>query len=434
MPTGGTDAACDPARTALRYGVFHALTDAVTVAVVFRAVRAGGVPLESALALVVAYDLLAFAGQLVLGWAQDRWYGPRAALWAGAVLGAVATTVHGVTPMAAVVLAGTANALVHLGAGASVLRLGLHVATPAGLFVAPGALGLGVGLWLGRNPGIGPLWPLGMLLLLVLLLLVGLPSVPGRRAEAAPAGPPRAGDDAIAPRAPVQHARPDQAKPDQARRTKPSRTKPSRTKPVRSPAPGPGHPAGCSGAAAGLDRRPLPRRSHRGEGLPAQRLAGGRDPRGGVSRQVPRRGRRRPVRLDQDDGHRALVSAPLVAVPWSHPVILLAGLLAFQMTMPVTLVTVARLMPTRLGTAFGWTCFALALGSLPAMFDWGGVLSARPMLFGWILVAAVAVFAGLTLAEVGDRDRGPGGGLATRTITGTGRDGVDECPAPRPSR
>jgi len=131
-----------------------------------------------------------------------------------------------------------------------------------------------------------------------------------------------------------------------------------------------------------------------------------------------------------------LVSAPLVAVPWSHPVILLAGLLAFQMTMPVTLVTVARLMPNRLGTAFGWTCFALALGSLPAMFDWGGVLSARPMLFGWILVAAVAVFAGLTLAEVGDRDRdrGPGGGLATRTITGTGRDGVDECPAPQPSR
>jgi MFS transporter, FSR family, fosmidomycin resistance protein len=97
------------------------------------------------------------------------------------------------------------------------------------------------------------------------------------------------------------------------------------------------------------------------------------------------------------------LSAPLIAFSEPNPVLLLAGLLIFQMTMPVTLTAVARLMPHRLATAFGWTCLALILGSLPTMFSWGDVCCGKPLLFAWILLAAVAVWFGLKFVGVRGR-------------------------------
>jgi FSR family fosmidomycin resistance protein-like MFS transporter len=94
-------------------------------------------------------------------------------------------------------------------------------------------------------------------------------------------------------------------------------------------------------------------------------------------------------------GGALLISAVLLVMPGPGPVPLLAGLLFFQMTMPVTLVAVGRLMPARPGTAFGWTCLALAVGAVPTMFGWGSALVVKPMLAGWILIATVAVVAGL---------------------------------------
>src|SRR5665648_840312 len=52
---------------------------------------------------------------------------------------------------AAVILAGLGNAMFHLGAGAQVLRQGLSRAAPAGLLVAPGALGLALGVCSARS-------------------------------------------------------------------------------------------------------------------------------------------------------------------------------------------------------------------------------------------------------------------------------------------
>jgi FSR family fosmidomycin resistance protein-like MFS transporter len=111
-------------------------------------------------------------------------------------------------------------------------------------------------------------------------------------------------------------------------------------------------------------------------------------------------------------GAALLISAVLLAVPGPGPLPLLAGLLCFQMTMPVTLVAVGRLMPTRPATAFGWTCLALAAGAAPTVFGGVGALVVKPMLVGWILIATTAVVAGLhasgvrprrTLARVGSR-------------------------------
>jgi FSR family fosmidomycin resistance protein-like MFS transporter len=94
-----------------------------------------------------------------------------------------------------------------------------------------------------------------------------------------------------------------------------------------------------------------------------------------------------------------LVAVPLVAVQYPHPLPLLAGLLVFQTTMPVTLVAVARLLPGRPGTAFGLPCLALAVGALPTMTAWGAGLCVRPVLGCWVLTATVATWAGLTAGE-----------------------------------
>jgi FSR family fosmidomycin resistance protein-like MFS transporter len=94
------------------------------------------------------------------------------------------------------------------------------------------------------------------------------------------------------------------------------------------------------------------------------------------------------------------LSAPFIGLRYEHPALLLGGLLVFQMTMPVTLVAVARLMPTRLGTAFGWTCLALAVGSAPTMFAWGRPLCDRSVLLLWIAAGVAAVFLGLRFAGI----------------------------------
>jgi len=64
-----------------------------------------------------------------------------------------------------------------------------------------------------------------------------------------------------------------------------------------------------------------------------------------------------------------LLSLPLIAFLGHLPVALIAGFLLFQMTMPVTLTAVERLMPGRPGTAFGLACLALIAGSLLAFSE-----------------------------------------------------------------
>jgi FSR family fosmidomycin resistance protein-like MFS transporter len=68
---------------------------------------------------------------------------------AGLAVALAALGVSWAEPHAAIVLAAAGNALFHVGAGAAVLRRSGDRAAPPGLFVAPGALGLLLGVWLG---------------------------------------------------------------------------------------------------------------------------------------------------------------------------------------------------------------------------------------------------------------------------------------------
>ncbi len=375
-------------RLALILGVLHAFVDAATVTVLFRATTVHGLGPGTVFVAVLGYDLVAFGLQPLLGWAQDRWATPRTAMVAGlgftlgsiVVLEAVSWTgrmTAGAVSLAtagsaaAVILAGLGNAAFHLGAGAQVLRQGLSRAAPVGLLVAPGALGLALGVWFGKQPSAGPAWLIGLPVLVAVGVVVAL-RVPQWSPSVVSAGDGPLLGVSQEPRA-------------RRRATTGS---------------GPAATSFACGALALLMTS-----------IAVRSLVGGSASRGygaggwllvGIP-LVAFAGKALGGILADKFGWlpttvtALLASAPLLAFTYPHPTMLLAGLLVFQMTMPVTLVAIARLMPDRLATGFGLTCLALIVGGLPTMFPWGAGLGAKPMLGLWIVISAAAAWGGLRL-------------------------------------
>lgn len=337
-------------------GVIHAIVDATTVSAVMRATRLTHVSPQLAFAMVVGYDIIAFGSQVFLGWLTDRFLSPRIALVSGLVLTALGLVSCPIDTTVTVAVAGIGNALFHLGGGALVLGSSVTRAAPQGVFVAPGALGLGFGLYYGAVPTRGPLWPLLALTLTALAAFILWERL----------------DKSQASRSNRLHA-PHRAVPRHAfwilALLLASVT-------VRSL-------VGLS-AARGYVRTELlilglPIAAFLGKalgGFLADRL-------GWLETSV--------VAL--------LLAIPLITfappTPW-----LLLGLFVFQMTMPVTLTAVAQLMPNHLATALGWTCLALILGALPTMFPSGNALCVRPLLGVWIALAAACLALGLHLLGV----------------------------------
>lgn len=362
-------------RLAIALGLVHAAVDAATVTAVYR-VSGHDATTAVAFAWVVAYDLLAFGLQPAIGYLQDRRLSPRTGILTGLALAGAATLA---APGAAsstgaqltvIALAGVGNAAFHLGAGAAVLRQGIEAATPVGLLVAPGALGLAVGAWFGRTPSAGPTALALVPVLLGTLVAVRCGKVPAltsvswrpRRTDGLPATPAEAARSlgervGIRPRHGVAIGAVGLLMGSIA---------------VRS----------LVGTAAprGFDAGPW-----LAVGVPAVAFAG--KALGGVL--ADRLGWVRTTVT------ALLVSSPLLALTAPHPAVLLLGLLVFQLTMPVTLVAVARMMPGHLATGFGLTCLALVLGTLPATFGWGDALVARPVLGVWVLLSAAVAWFGL---------------------------------------
>lgn len=368
---------------ALLLGLVHAVTDLATVTAMVRATGLHADTAGAVFAWFLVYDVVAFAGQPFIGVVADRLRaGPVVLVGLGLTGGAVVVASLGGGPtvtagLVAVVLAGLGNAVTHVGAGVAVLRGDLTRATPAGLLVAPGALGLGLGLWFGRDPGLGATW---------------WPAVPLAGAAAVVVHLHRAGRLAVN----TSGARPDPELPGATGTSTDARTATWSGERLLDP------PARrIAATAVGLLLVSVAIRSLVGAsagrgydagawlavGLPLVACAGK-----GLGGVVADRLGWLPATVGA-----LLASLPLLAVQHAHPVGLLAGLLIFQTTMPVTLVAVGRLMPGHPGTAFGLPCAALLVGSLPAAFSWSAPLADRPVSAAWIVVSAGAVCGGLRL-------------------------------------
>ena len=335
-------------------GAAHLIVDAVCVTSVLRASPPGDSLVSGALAFVLGYDLLAFAGQAPFGWLSDRLGLRRGAALAGLLLSAAALLAGRGSALAVVLIAGTGNALFHVGAGAMVLAGSQGRAAPAGVFVAPGALGLGLGLLLGRKFLTVPMWPwllaIAVACAVVLRVASASPSpekTPSPEREAIPVFRRR---DIIAISALL-----------------------AVSVAVRSLA----GTVGCDACPRGFFLTlALPFAAFAGK------LTGGflADRFGWIDLSM--------VAL--------LASAPLMAFSAGDVWLALPGLMIFQMTMPVTLAAMMRLLPAWPGFGFGVLCVALVAGTLPAFLPGGWRPQGLPLLF-LVLGSAAALYLALRI-------------------------------------
>ena len=312
-------------RGAFWLGAAHLVVDAVCVTSVYRACPLADSALASALAFVLGYDLLAFAGQAPLGWLIDRWSLRRGAALTGLVLTAAALLAGRNAGIVVMVLAGVGNALFHLGAGAMVLAGSRERAAPAGVFVAPGALGLGLGIILGRKFLSVPLWPF-LFAIAAACVAVLLVSARSEEAPAEPVSEPARGHGAVLL----------------------ILTLLSLSVAVRSLV----GTVGCDTCSRGLFLMvALPITGFTGK------LVGGflADRFGWIDLAM--------VAL--------LSSTPLLAFSGGDLWLALPGLMIFQMTMPVTLAATLRALPAWPALGFGILCLALVAGTLPAYLPGG---------------------------------------------------------------
>jgi FSR family fosmidomycin resistance protein-like MFS transporter len=321
------------------------VVDAVCVTAVLRASPPGDAVASTALAFVLGYDLLAFAGQAPFGWLIDRLDLRRSSTLVGLVLTAAAVLAGHGTPV--VLLAGAGNALFHVGAGAMVLAGSQGRAAPAGVFVAPGALGLGLGMILGRQWPWVPLLP-WLLPLAAAGIAVWLVSLPRED---------RPYDD-VAP--PLRHSH-----------IALIIVLLFLSVAVRSLV-----------GTTGCDT--CPRSLFLMAALPlaafAGKFAGGflADRFGWIDLATA----------------ALLAAAPLLAFSGGDLWLTLPGTVLFQMTMPVTLAAMYRLMPKRPGLGFGLLCVALVAGTLPANLP-GGWRPQGLSLLALVIASAVTLYLAL---------------------------------------
>ncbi len=147
------------------YSAAHFWVDLSCAFLMFRTLSGGP---DFALCLLL-YNFCAFAMQMPLGLLADRLDRNGVVAAAGCVLAALGYLP--LPPLLSAVTAGVGNALFHLGGGIDVLNTSEKRAAALVIFVSPGALGLYIGtLWgWGEAP---PLWlgPLGLLILAAAIL------------------------------------------------------------------------------------------------------------------------------------------------------------------------------------------------------------------------------------------------------------------------
>ena len=337
------------------YSLAHALVDATGAATLFAIVALGqGIP-HNLFQLIVIYDVIAFSTQPVLGLLVDKFKAPAQAAALGILLVAASTLLMQ-TPFLAIVVAGIGNAVFHVGGGVVSLNLAPGKATLPGIYVAPGALGLMIGMLIGKGGGFIA-WPFILLLLGSAALILRIPRLEIAASRELP-GNLRWFETVIllllvsvAIRSMVGL----------------SLVLPWKSDPVLLVA--------------------LTLAVVLGKAL------------GGI--------------LGDKFGWAAVavsglvISAPLLAFFAPIPAIAIVGIFLFNLSMPITLVCLAEMLPGKGGFAFGLTTLALILGALPTFTPLRTLTGQQIFVFATILVSAAALYGGLRLYKVHFRDRMP---------------------------
>jgi FSR family fosmidomycin resistance protein-like MFS transporter len=149
------------------YSITHLLVDLACAYLLFLKIR--GTP--EWFVCVLLYNFCAFALQMPIGHLADRWNRNAVCAAVGCILVVIAYGC-GSIPIAAALIAGLGNCMFHVGGGIDVLNLSHKKSGMLGVFVAPGAFGLYIGTIYGKQGVDAAVYIVIALVLTSLLLLL----------------------------------------------------------------------------------------------------------------------------------------------------------------------------------------------------------------------------------------------------------------------
>ncbi|NMC36297.1 MFS transporter [Candidatus Beckwithbacteria bacterium] len=321
------------------YGFAHFLVDAACAGLVYSLSIGSQFAGLNFFFLIVLYNVFAFGFQPLIGFIVDSYRLPRFSAIIGYGLIVISLLVASLLPTLSFFLAGFGNAFFHVGGGIVSLSINPGKATAPGLFVAPGALGLFIGMIAGKSNTSLFYW-------VVLLLLAGVTTL------LLPA--PKTIYNYIKKVAKIRYG----------------------TIIILL-------------LLASISVRALvgmavffPWKSNILLLAILTLAAGSGKGMGGIV-------------ADKLGWVKTSVGALVLSIPFlylgaAYPLLGIAGMLLFQMTMPVTLVALAMLLPGSPGFTFGLTTLALLLGALPVMFAYHGFFT-QPIINSLTIVGSAAI-------------------------------------------
>lgn len=328
------------------FGFTHACVDAACIALTTLYGRYGtNLDFDRIFFVIMLYNIIAFGLQPFVGEMIDRSEHPRRAAAIGCAMTAAAVLLFDFSKLLMICLAGLGNAVFHTGAGSLCLNLRPGQTAPSGIFVAPGTMGLYIGLLLGSNGKFdGQYFAILLMVLAVVISLLKTPEIDYSKTI-------RSKDFslireflilitfAIAVRALIGFCV-----------TFPWKTDKTLLFILTL--------AVVLGKGVG--------------GILADRF-------GRISVAT----------------WSLLISAPLISFASDYPFAAIAGMFLFNFAMPVTLVAIADVLPGKPAFAFGITCLALIVGAFPTFFSFSAPIKNADFIFASVVLAAFAVYYGL---------------------------------------
>ena len=152
------------------YSIIHGIIDLCCAVVVFSTLLYHGYDAKDVFIFVVAYNIIAFGLQAPFGFLVDKYQVPKESALIGCILVLSSFFIFSI-PALVVILSGLGNAFFHVGGGSISLNFNPTKATAPGIFVAPGALGLTIGILIGKS-GSFISWPFILLLIFSCLFII----------------------------------------------------------------------------------------------------------------------------------------------------------------------------------------------------------------------------------------------------------------------
>jgi MFS transporter, FSR family, fosmidomycin resistance protein len=323
------------------YGTIHALVDATCAAYLLSIIHG----YERIFNLLLLYNIIAFGAQLPLGLIVDRLQKPAMAALLGCILLIVAIFESNHL-LWAVLVCGFGNALFHVGGGSIALNLQEKKAFLPGVFVAPGGIGLVIGIWLAKYQLFNPMIFVALLFIACLMIaFLRSPEMDYQKSKVKVSSYIKLGILLLAFSIIIRST------------------------------------IGLSINFSWKSKIYL-------LVILTVFIALGKALGGLVADKF---GWMKISLLS------LIIAAFLLAFGNQIPLLAIAGIFLFNFTMPVTLVAISNLLPGRPGFSFGITTFALLLGSIPTFFQYKAWISNSFHVFLLVLMSVIFLFVGLMI-------------------------------------